>query len=218
MAVQTVKIKATNRTETGSRSVKRLRDKGLMPGVIYGHKQAVISITLQFKEMSTQIAKGSHLFEIDLDGTPETVLVKDVQYDYLGDKLLHVDFSRVRLDEKVKVTVPLELKGTPKGEDEDGQKLQQLITDLEIECMVVNIPSIIRHNVVEMGANSVLHIKDLVLPEGVRSLQDADLLVAVVREVKEEAAEVAEAVIAPEVIGQKERDEKAPAEAVPAKK
>lgn len=226
MAVQTIKVKAQNRSELGSRAMKRLRDKGLVPAVIYGHKQAVLPITLDKKEVTTHINKGAHLFDLDVAGQSETVLVKEAQYDHLGIQLIHVDFTRVSLDERVKVKVPLELKGTPKGEA-DGGKLQQLMAELELECVVVAIPDVIRHVVTEMGMDSVLHIKDLQLPPDVKCLQDGELIVAMVREVKEEviapvAAEGAAAAAAePEVIGAKEREEKAAAEAAtaaPAKK
>ena len=220
MAINTIKVKAQSRTELGSRAMKRIRDKGLVPGVIYGHKQAVLPITLDKKEVSTHINRGAHLFDLDVAGKSETVLVKEAQYDHLGIQLLHVDFSRVSLDEKVKVKVPLELKGTPKGEA-DGGKLQQIIAELDIECVVISIPEVIRHNVSEMEMDSVLHIKDLAFPEGVKALQDPELIVAMVREVKEEvvapvAAEAAAAPTEPEVIGQKEREEKAAAEAAAA--
>ena len=144
MAINTIKVKAQNRTELGSRAMKRIRDKGMIPAVIYGHKQAVLPITLDKREVSSHINKGAHLFDLDVAGTSETVLVKEAQYDHLGIQLLHVDFSRVSLDEKVKVKVPLELKGTPKGEAEGG-KLQQLIAELDVECVVVSIPELIRH-------------------------------------------------------------------------
>ena len=96
------------------------------------------------------------------------MLVKEVQYDHLGMEVMHVDFARVSLDEKVEVTVPLELKGTPKGEA-DGGVLQQIINELEVECLVTEIPDVIRHNVASMGINDVLHIKDLKLPPGVQA-------------------------------------------------
>ena len=221
MAINTIKVKAQNRTELGSRAMKRIRDKGQVPAVIYGHKQAVLPITLDKKEVSSHINKGAHLFDLDVAGTSETVLVKEAQYDHLGIQLLHVDFSRVSLDEKVKVKVPLELKGTPKGEAEGG-KLQQIIAELDVECVVVSIPDLIRHVVTEMEMDSVLHIKDLQFPEGVKPLQDPELIVAMVREVKEDViAPVAAEVAAPEpeVIGAKEREEKAAADttAAPAK-
>jgi large subunit ribosomal protein L25 len=115
-----------------------------------------------------------------------------------------VDFARVSLDERVTVTVPLELKGTPKGED-DGGVLTQVISELEVECLVTEIPDVIRHNVSEMALDDVLHIRDLKLPQGVKVMQDEELIVATVKEVLEAApAEVAEAGAGePEVIGRK---------------
>src|SRR3954453_938009 len=211
---QTAQITAKPRNELGSRANKRLRDSGMLPGVIYGHKEAIIPITLPRKEVVSHLTHGAHLFDLAIDGKSERVLIKEVQYDHLGLEVIHVDFARVSLDEKVEVTVPLELKGTPKGEEE-GAVLQQIVNELEIECLVTDIPDKIVHNVTEMAKDSVLHIKELKLPNGVRCLQDEDLIVATVKEIQEEAAaEVTEGEGAaePEVIGRKKEDEEAPAE------
>jgi large subunit ribosomal protein L25 len=134
-------------------------------------------------------------------------------------EVIHVDFARVSLHEKVKVTVHVELKGTPKGEAEGGV-LQQIISSLEVECLVTEIPDAIRHNVSEMALDDVLHIKDLKISDGVKVLQDGELIVATVKEIKEEvvAAVVEEGPAEPEVIGRKpaEGEEAAAAEAAPA--
>ena len=217
MATQTAQIEAKVRGELGSRRNKRLRDAGFVPGVIYGHKEAVVPVTLPKRELVGHLNKGAHLFAVAVDGKSENVLVKDVQYDHLGIEVLHVDFARVDLHERVEVTVPLVLKGDPKGEEEGGV-LQQIVSDLEIECLVTQIPSEIRHNVVEMKLNDVLHISDLQFPPGVKSMQDPDLIVATVREIVEEApVEVAEAgPTEPEVIGKKpEEGEEGAAPAAP---
>src|ERR1700759_4980699 len=169
MATQAAQVTAKSRSELGSRANKRLRDAGFIPGVIYGHKEAVVPVTLPKKAVVNHINKGAHLFDLDVEGKSEKVLVKEVQYDHLGIEVLHVDFARVSLDEKVEVTVPLELKGTPKGEDEGGV-LQQIIAELEIECLVTEIPNVIVHIVIEMKLDDVLHIKELKLPAGVRAL------------------------------------------------
>src|SRR5436309_95436 len=163
MATQTAQVSAKARTELGSRANKRLRDSGFIPGVIYGHKEAVIPVTLHRKEVTGHLNHGAHLFDLALDGKSEKVLVKEVQYDHLGMEVIHVDLARVSLDEKVEVTVPLELKGTPKGEAEGGV-LQQIISELEIECLVTDIPEAIRHNVADMEKDAALHIRDLKLP------------------------------------------------------
>ena len=208
MAVHVEKISATNRSELGSRANQRLRDSGKLPGVIYGHKQDVLPVTFDCKQLSNLIAKGVHIFEVDLAGKSETALLKETQYDHLGIALLHIDLARVSLDEKVKVQVPLELKGIPLGVA-DGGVLQQIVMQLEIECRVLDIPEFIRHSVVELGLDSVLHLKDLKLPEGVHALQDEDLLLATVREVIEvaETPAVVEGAPEPEVIGGKKPEE-----------
>lgn len=217
----TAKLDVKVRSELGSRRNKRLRNAGFVPGVIYGHKEAVIPVTLPKRELVRFLDKGAHLFDLALDGKSETVLVKDVQYDHLGLEVLHVDFARVDLHERVEVTVPLVLRGTPKGEA-DGGVLQQIVSDLEIECLVTQIPSEVRHNVAEMALDDVLYIKDLKLPEGVKSLQDAELIVAMVKEIKEEVVAPAAAAAAegeaaePEVIG-KGKEEEAAAEGEAAK-
>lgn len=213
MATQSAQVSARQRSELGSRANKRLRDQGFVPGVIYGHKEAVIPVTLPKKELTGHLNHGAHLFDLALDGKSEKVLVKEVQYDHLGIEVIHVDFARVSLDEKVELTVPLELKGTPKGEAE-GAVLQQMVSELEIECLVTDIPEAIRHNVSDLEKDAVLHVKDLHLPPGVRALQDEDLIVAMVREiVEQEPAEAVEAATTaePEVIGRKPEEEGAAA-------
>src|SRR3954470_12550077 len=157
---QTAQLNAKVRAELGSRKNKRLRDAGFVPGVIYGHKEDVVPVTLPKKELVGHLNHGTHLFALAIDGKNENVLVKDVQYDHLGIEVIHVDFTRVDLNERVEVTIPLILKGEPKGAEEGGV-LQQIVNDLEIECLVTQIPHDIKHNVSELGLNDVVHIKDL---------------------------------------------------------
>src|SRR5438132_1864929 len=147
---QTAQVSAKPRSELGSRANERLRDAGFVPGVVYGHKEAVVPVTLPKKELSTYLSRGAHVFDLAMDGKNEKVLVKDVQYDHLGLEVIHVDFARVSLDERVEVTIPVELKGTPKGEA-DGGVLQQIISELKMECLATEIPDGIVHNDREMG-------------------------------------------------------------------
>jgi large subunit ribosomal protein L25 len=203
MAVKSAQVTAKSRSELGSRANRRLRESGLLPGVIYGHKEAVVPVSLPRKEVVDHLNHGAHLFDLALEGKSEKVLVKEVQFDHLGLEVIHVDFARVSLDEKVKVTIPVELKGIPKGEA-DGGVLQQIINSLEVECLVTEIPEAVRHLVSEMALNDVLHIRDLKVPEGVRVLQDGDLIVATVKEILEVvAAPPEEGAAEPEVIGRK---------------
>lgn len=218
MATKSIELTAEPRSELGSRANKRLRDSGKIPAVIYGHKQDVLPVKLNRKEVAYHINRGAHLFALKLDGRSETVLIKDVQYDHLGAEVLHVDFARVDLNERVTVTVPLELKGTPKGEA-DGGVLQQILSDLEIECLVTEIPDAIRHNVSDMEKDSVLHVSDLTPPAGVKILNDPEVIVATVKEILEETPAAAEAEAAePEVIGRKAEEAEGEEAAEPSKK
>jgi len=214
MAVSTANVTVKKRDQLGSRANKRLRDAGHLPGVVYGHKQDVIPVTLPKKEVVGYLNKGTHVFALSIDGATENVLVKEVQYDHLGIEVIHVDFARVDLNERVEVTVPIELKGEPKGEA-DGGKLTQQLADIEIECLVTEIPDAIRHNVSDMGMDAVLHVKELTLPAGVTAITDGEVIVAMVREpiVHDETPAAVEGVAEPEVIGKKEKEEAEAAEA-----
>src|SRR5436190_12673502 len=103
MATQSISIAAESRSALGSRANKRLRDTGKVPGVLYGHKEAIIPVTLPKKELVNHLNKGAHVFDLTLDGKAQKVLVKEVQYDHLGIELIHIDFARVSLDEKVEI-------------------------------------------------------------------------------------------------------------------
>src|SRR5213592_2183645 len=98
MATKTPSVSVQQRTTLGSRANKRLRDGGFIPGVVYGHKEAVVPVTLPKRELSTHLAHGAQVFDLSLAGKTEKVLVKDVQFDHLGIEVLHVDFARVSLD------------------------------------------------------------------------------------------------------------------------
>jgi large subunit ribosomal protein L25 len=211
MATQAAQITIKSREALGSRANKRLRDSGFVPGVIYGHKEAVVPVTLPRKEVTNHLNHGAHLFDLALDGKSEKVLVKEVQYDHLGIEVIHVDFARVSLDERVEVTVPIELKGEPKSDE--GGVVTQVLNELEIECLVTEIPDAIRLNIADMKLDDQLTIADLKLPAGVKVKgQEPEAVVVTFKEIKEEEAAPVEGETAePEVIGRKAEDE-APAE------
>src|SRR5438477_2620420 len=218
MATQAAQVTAKPRNELGSRANKRLRDSGFVPGVIYGHKEAVVPVTLPRKEVENHLNHGAHLFDLALDGKSEKVLVKEVQYDHLGISVIHVDFARVSLDERVEVTVPIELKGEPKNDGETPGVVTQVINELEIECLVTEIPHSIIVNIADMKLDDQISIADLKLPAGAKAKQDPEAVVVTFKEVKEEeAAPAPEAETAePEVIGRKPEEEAAAEGAAPA--
>ncbi|MCK4627447.1 MAG: 50S ribosomal protein L25, partial [Sedimentisphaerales bacterium] len=169
---------------------RRLRSRGKVPVIIYGHKQEPVSAALNYHDLALELQHHHRLLGVELNGKTEQFLVKDVQYDYLGDTIIHVDLARVNLDERVQVMVEVVLKGIPEGVHEGGV-LAQLLTEVELECKVTSIPEQVRANIVHLKAGESLTAGELELPEMVSLVSDAKAPVAIVRVKSEEAAEEA---------------------------
>ena len=161
---------------TGTRVVRRLRRQGRIPAVIYGHKQAVVPITLSHDDVWQMIKAASHLAELDLGGKTETVLIRDVQWDHLGKEILHLDFARVSAEEVIETDVNLELRGQAAGIAEGGI-LEQLVHSLRIKCPAGAIPDSIKVDVSHLEVDEGIHVRDLSLPPGVTVDAEPDLLI-----------------------------------------
>lgn len=206
------KLKGQKRTVAGSRAATRLRKSGMVPGIIYGHGEEPTPMALPRHELEILLQHGTHLLEVDLEGTPQQVLIKEVQYDYLGIEPQHIDLARVSLHDRVTVSVPVEVRGEPKGVKEGGL-FENPVVDLQIECLVTEIPETIRINVADLSIGDAVHLRDVVLPEGMKAIGSPDMIVAVVRPPISETAVTTEAVegeaAEPEIIGRKEKEEAA---------
>ncbi len=197
---------------TGSRFARRLRAKGRIPAIIYGHKQTPVPISVPRDSVWEMIKKSTHLAELSLDGgATETVLVREVQWDYLGKEIIHLDFARVSAEESIETEVRLDLRGTAPGVGEGGI-VEQPVHTVSITCRANAIPDSIRVDISNLKLNQSIHVRELVLPEGVKVNADADLvLVHVVTRsaTPEPAAGEGEGLTQPEVIKpeRKEKDE-----------
>ncbi len=206
-------LKAEIRQSAGTGKTAALRKAGKMPAVIYGHKKGTVSISLNAHDFVTALHHGHRIFEVDLGGTTETLLVKDAQYDHLGRNMIHADLIRVDLEETVTVTVPLELKGTPAGSHEGGI-IDEHLDHLEIECTVVNIPENIVFSIKEVHIGDSVHASDIELPAGMVLKTSSDALIltchlvaAAVSAEDEAVPEGEEAPTSPEVITEKAPEE-----------
>jgi large subunit ribosomal protein L25 len=213
MSTDAVSLKADVREKSGSNQSNRLRKEGKLPAVVYGHKQEPMSISLSAHEFIIGLHHGQRLFTLEMAGKKDTVLLKDVQYDYLGKDVIHADLIRVDLSERVTVEVALDFRGVAKGTTMGGI-LEESMTSIEIECGVTSIPDIIAVNVRELGLNDAIHARDIVLPSGTTLITDPNALVAICHESKAaEAAVVAEptegAATEPEVITERKKEEAA---------
>jgi large subunit ribosomal protein L25 len=194
---------------TGTRAVRKLRARGLVPGVVYGHKQAVTPIALTRDVVNQMIKSPGHLADLQIGSTTETVLIRDVQWDHLGKQVIHLDFARVSAEEVIETEVNLEIRGVPAGLAEGGV-LEVVVHTLSVNCKAGSIPESIRVDVSDLKLNESVLVKDLVLPPDVTVNADPDLLLAhvVARAVEAPVAEAAaESPTQPEVI-KPERKEK----------
>lgn len=223
MKHETPTLSAQRRDRLGSRYSKRLRNAGRLPCVIYGHKSDPVSVSVDTKETLTALRHGAHVVNVAVDGSAaETCLVKELQFGFLGDDVIHIDFARVDLNEEVEVKVHIRFVGHPEAAKKPGAVLMNPITDLEVICKVKDIPEEIKVDISKM--EEMMTVGEIKLPDGVRTAVDPDTIVSQITFVAEEiaatseAAEVGEAGAAePEVITEKKPTEEAAAEA-PAKK
>lgn len=205
MAMQSIEISAERRDQTGTRASRRFRRQGRLPAVVYGHQQEVLNVTVPLEEALRHLQRGAHLFSLQIDGTTEQVLIKDVQYDHLGDEILHLDLFRVNLDEDITSEVRIHLVGEPPAL-KTGGILTQTKHALEIICRVRDLPDEIRVDISKMEIGDALHVSEITLPPGVRLADEdeADVTIATLAEQKEEeAAPAEEGPAEPEIIGRK---------------
>lgn len=217
-------LQAAPRAKVGSRYAKRFRDGGKLPAVVYGHGQDPLSIVLDSKDTLTHIYKGEKVYTMKIDGEKkdQTVLLKEVQFDYLGTRVIHADFARVDLTERVRTRVHINLMGDAVGLKTVGAVLIHPVSEIEIECMVKELPEQIDVDISGLEVDGEIRAGEIKLPStSMKLLTDPKASVAHIMIQKEEVvAPTAEAGAAattaaePEVLTAKKTEEgadKAPA-------
>lgn len=144
-----------------------MRAKGRIPAIVYGHKQDPLPVSLSRESVWEMIKKSAHLAELSVaGGSTETVIVRDIQWDHLGKEIIHLDFARVSIDESIETEVRLELRGVAPGVAEGGV-LEQPVHAVGVTCRANAIPDSIRIDVNGLHLGQSVHVRDLVLPDGV---------------------------------------------------
>ena len=185
-----VTLSTQPREKLGSRDADRLRKHGRTPAVIYGHKEAVESVSVNTEELETALRHHVRSLELQTVGRNQTVLIQDIQRDHLGKTVLHIDFRRVSQDERVHVTIDVELRGHAPGAGAGGV-LDQPLHSLHAECPAGAVPDAIRVRIDHLQVGQAIHVKDLQLPEGVTILHDPDAIVVQVQVKTQPTAEAA---------------------------
>ncbi len=208
MSHETPTLEAAVRERTGSRYAQRLRKLGQLPAIVYGHGQDPVAVSVDETALVRHLLQGAHVMNLKIKGAAQTCLVKDLQFGYLGDNVIHADFTRVNLDEEVTVNVHLRYSGTPAEAEKPGAVLTHEMTELEVICKVNAIPEEIRVDQSDM--ETVLTVADIILPPGVRAVADPDTAIAHITYVQEDAsgeeAEVEAEGAQPEVITEAKDD------------
>jgi large subunit ribosomal protein L25 len=171
-----VTLKASPRTDKGSRAAGKLRKSGQVPGIVYGHKQNNVQVSVSAEELDRAIRiQHARVLDLQLDGKAETVLIREVQWDYLGKQMIHVDFERKDRAELVRVAVPVELRNAPKATG--GGVLDQPLHTLHVECPLGDIPEAIRIDITNLTLGQPIHVKELTLPDKVKVLEAPEAVV-----------------------------------------
>jgi len=217
--METVNLNAKPRTDSGSRAAKRLRAEGKIPAVIYGREFGeALPVTIDLRELRNAMSgKSAHsIINLTIEGRGTTsVLLHERQDDVISKRPIHLDLHAVNLDEEVDATVKIVATGTAAGV-KNGGILDIVAREIDVRALPANVPDHIEIDVRELEIGQAIHVRDLVVPEGVTIASDPNEIVAsVLPPAKVEEPVVAEGVVAPvaepELIGAKKPEEE-PAE------
>jgi large subunit ribosomal protein L25 len=190
----TANLKTLPRPKAGTRPSRILRLQGRIPATLQGEGQAHLDLSIDQEQFLEARRHHEHVFQLELEGgASDSAMVRELQWDPLGEQILHVEFRRVDLTRETEAEVMLQFVGHPKG-----GVLNHLVAQVTVAAIPSKIPDHIEVNVDAMELGHPLFARDLKLPEGVRLVTPPQTPVAVVVVIKEEVAAPAAAVAAPE--------------------
>lgn len=169
-------VVAETRADQGKGASRRLRHAGKIPAIVYGGTEAPVSLTLSANEIGKQLkveAFYSHLLTLNLNGTSQQVVLKDLHRHPVSGLAMHADFQRVQADKALRMHVPLHFKGADiaPGVKTGGGIVEHLLNQLEVECLPKDLPEFIEVDLSNMQVNDSIHLSQLALPAGVTLMQ-----------------------------------------------
>jgi large subunit ribosomal protein L25 len=181
-ATATTALALTARAPEGSRAARRLRREGLVPGVVYGGGEEPQHFAVNARTLRNTLAHAGQVIEVQIDGGATTnVLIKDVQRHPVRGDAVHVDLLRVRMDQVIHATVPLELTGADEAPGVvEGGVFNQELRELQIEALPGDIPDAISHDVSGLEMNATVTLEVVAAPGGVKLLDDAETVIATI--------------------------------------
>jgi large subunit ribosomal protein L25 len=198
MAQQEVVAAKPREGKFNKNAARRVRVAGKVPGVVYGAKEPSIAVELDPKQITRILHSDTGhntIFDLEIGTSRAKAMIVDWQYEPIKGKLMHIDLKRIAMDKAIRVSVPILLEGIPVGVKMQGGILDQVLREVEIECLPGDIPSHIDLNVTGLGLNSSVRVADL--PHGkLKFITDETATVAHVVAIKEEVAPTVDAVVA----------------------
>ena len=182
------KLNVAIRDKKGTSSARRIRLKDQIPAILYHSGLDALSLSVDKKELYKALKTGQVIFEVKIKDENQFVLVKDVQYHPVNDNIMHVDFQKVKEDEKISLEVPLRIEGEAEGVKAGGI-LVQIVSTITVQCKPTTVPEALIIDVNNLELNSSLSVKDIELAADVEIMTDKDLAVVSVQEPKEEVVE-----------------------------
>ena len=205
------KLNVDIRKEHGTSAARRTRLQNKVPAVVYHSGIEAIPLTVDKISLNKALRTGQMIFEVNVEDKDQFVLVKEIQYHPVTDEIIHIDFQKVKEDEKISLEVAVRSSGEAQGVKLGGL-LVQMLNSVTIKCKPAEIPEFLEIDVTDMEMNTNLFVKDITLPTDVEMLTPEDIAVVSVQEPKQEKEEeVAEDTESSEADESPDTDEK-PAE------
>jgi large subunit ribosomal protein L25 len=204
-------LAARLRTGKGKEAARRLRNQGLIPAVVYGQREEAIPVTLNPQQLTKALRGGAgerSLINLTIEGLQDgpvtkTVILKEKQIDPLKRTLLHVDLYTVAMDEKIHVAIPVHLVGKSIGV-ELGGVLEQVLREIEVECLPGDIPPSIDVDVSALDIGDSIHVADITLEKAKIQIEPEQTIVTIVPPTVYEEPVVEEEIVEEEVEGEEE--------------
>jgi large subunit ribosomal protein L25 len=209
------RVQAKQRQGRGKNDARRARREGMIPVTVYGGGAETVAAVAPARDLAAILRSESGrntIFTIEVDGVGESeVMFHDRQIDPVKGRLIHADLTRLVKGQKIEVTVPLHLVGEPIGVKEKQGVLEQIVREIDVRCQPRDIPDSLDVDVSNLDVHDTLHVSDIKVAEGIEILTDAELVIATIGIVKEEAAPApaaeGEEPVEPELIGKGKKEE-----------
>ena len=211
-------LAAQVRTDTGKGAARRLRKNDQVPAIFYGPNSQPVMLAVKYVDLKTLLRSTSSenvIFQLQIESgqgrSSKTVMLKELQTDPIKPVYYHADFYEISMDKEITLNVPVHLVGTPAGAAKGGI-LQHVKRDLSVACLPGNLVEFLEVDVAALDIGDAVHVKDLVLPAGLKTAEDGDTTIAVVTAphvVAEKIEEVAEGEKAEEAAAEEPKEEPA---------